>query len=69
LGFLNPLLYKMAQQQPNAFTDVTSSNNKATEVFECAFGWNAATGWDPVTGVRLLLVLCLVVGIDGFLPS
>ena len=32
LGFLNPLLYKMAADQPSTFVDVTSGSNKCTEV-------------------------------------
>merc|ERR1712093_78136 len=31
LGFLNPLLYKMAADQPSAFTDIVSGDNKCTE--------------------------------------
>merc|ERR1712073_65511 len=39
LGFLNPLLYKMAEAQPLAFTDIVSGDNECTK------------GWDPVTGL------------------
>ena len=37
-GFINPLLYA----NPTAFTDITEGNNN---------GYNAAPGWDPVTGL------------------
>jgi subtilase family serine protease len=49
LGFLNPLLYYMADQQPNTFTDVTVGDNICTEAGCSATctGWRATTGWDP----------------------
>jgi len=53
LGFLNPLLYTMAKAKPAAFIDVTEGTNKCTED-GCAStckGFNAAKGWDPVTGL------------------
>jgi len=53
LGFLNPLLYQMAAAQPNAFTDITVGNNRCTES-GCAAsckGFDAAKGWDPVSGL------------------
>ena len=53
LGFLNPLLYKMAADQPSTFTDVTVGDNICTEYGcrkECK-GYYAAPGWDPVTGL------------------
>ncbi|KAJ7156531.1 family S53 protease [Mycena crocata] len=42
LGFLNPLLY----QNPSAFTDMKTGNNPGCNTD----GFNATTGWDPVTG-------------------
>jgi len=53
LGFLNPLLYKMHAEQPAAFTDVTKGDNKCTEdgCFSTCKGYEAAKGWDPVTGL------------------
>merc|ERR1711865_333335 len=53
LGFLNPLLYKMHQESPEAFTDVTVGDNKCTEngCFSSCKGYMAAKGWDPVTGL------------------
>lgn len=48
LGFLNPFLYKNA----DAFTDVTQGSNKigrgGNELKE---GWECAKGWDPATGL------------------
>jgi len=43
LGFLNPWLYS----NPSAFTDITSGSNPYQK---CA-GFQATTGWDPVTGL------------------
>eukprot|EP00127_Corallochytrium_limacisporum_P000035 Clim_evm14s2 gene=Clim_evmTU14s2 len=47
LGFLNPLLYQMKTEAPNAFTDIVSGKNPDSP---CS-GFNAAPGWDPVTGL------------------
>lgn len=43
LGFLNPWLYA----NPDAFTDITSGSNP----YEKCDGFQAAAGWDPVTGL------------------
>jgi len=53
LGFLNPLLYKMYAESPDAFTDVTSGDNKCTEYgcYSTCKGYECAKGWDPVTGL------------------
>jgi len=53
LGFLNPLLYQMFEATPDAFTDVISGDNKCTEsgCFASCKGYQAAKGWDPVTGL------------------
>jgi len=47
LGFLNPWLYSI--KTPDAFFDVTTGNNRDGC---CGLtGWQAAPGWDPVTGL------------------
>jgi len=51
LGFVTPTLYQMALAKPSSFNDITSGNNCATESYVCQFGFNAAVGWDPVTGL------------------
>jgi hypothetical protein len=53
LGFLNPWLYKMAQEHPEAFNDITVGNNRCTTVGNrcCTLGFPAARGWDAVSGV------------------
>jgi len=53
LGFVSPLLYKMASQHPAAFFDVVKGDNICTEdgcASSCK-GFYAAKGWDPVTGL------------------
>jgi tripeptidyl-peptidase-1 len=47
LGFLNPFLYQTLAQHPEAFTDITTGENKASG----SVGFKASKGWDPVTGV------------------
>merc|ERR1712232_82574 len=53
LGFLNPLLYQMQAESPDTFTDVIVGDNKCTEngCFSRCKGFEAAKGWDPVTGL------------------
>lgn len=43
LGFLNPFIY----QNPGAFNDITIGCNNATG----PYGFTAAVGWDPATGL------------------
>merc|ERR1712032_227228 len=52
MGFINPWLYKVAKERPDAFNDITYGNNKC----ENKFGFESATGWDPVTGLGTLNV-------------
>merc|ERR1712160_170002 len=42
-----------AAAHPSAFTDITSGDNKCTEsgCFSTCKGYEATTGWDPVTGL------------------
>lgn len=53
LGFLNPLLYKMAADHPAAFRDITVGDNTCTEdgCSSTCKGFRCAKGWDPVTGL------------------
>jgi len=51
LGFLNPLLYQMAAARPSAFQVIPIGNNKGTIGVFCEYGYGAAWGWDPVTGL------------------
>lgn len=64
LGFLNPLLYKMHQDDSSIFNDVVEGNNFCTEYNCCPqrndggsdFGYLSSKGWDPVTGLGTLNV-------------
>jgi len=53
LGFINPVLYKMWSDNKKTFHDITQGNNWCTEMQCCnsTFGYEAAVGWDPVTGL------------------
>lgn len=58
MGFLNPWLYKMAEQDADAFFDVTEGSNpffdRSSGGFSmqcCTVGFEATAGWDPVTGL------------------
>jgi len=58
LGFLNPLLYNKLLE--NSFYNITEGSNEccsSTENFCCpGSGFDAADGWDPVTGLGSLNV-------------
>jgi len=47
LGFLNPLLYSWGASNSSTFQDITQGNNAKG----CCPGFDAAPGWDPVTGL------------------
>lgn len=60
LGFINPLLYKMANDIPQSFNDILHGNTQCTETLCCVsadycctedFGFQASKGWDPVGGL------------------
>ncbi|KAJ7504951.1 family S53 protease-like protein [Mycena galericulata] len=47
LGFLNPFLYSAAS---TAFTDITSGHNSGFTCPASSVAFDAAVGWDPLTG-------------------
>jgi hypothetical protein len=61
LGFLNPLLYTMAAEQPNTFNDIVPVNYPSLGItiaqnncsrFGCSeFSYSAAVGWDATSGL------------------
>jgi subtilase family serine protease len=59
LGYLNPLLYLMWEDDPSTFNDITTGNNWCTEGKCCPvrkdggsdFGFHGAKGYDAVTGL------------------
>jgi len=54
LGYLNPLLYRLAREKPDLFRQVLDGNNGA---YEAGSGWNACTGLGGPRGDRLLAAL------------
>jgi tripeptidyl-peptidase-1 len=53
LGFLNPLLYKLAELHPDAFFDITKGSNPASP---CSAGFPATPGWDAISGLGAPIV-------------
>ena len=51
LGFINPVLYKIAKEHPDAFLDVSKGDNKCTRNWCSTMGWDATEGWDPASGL------------------
>ncbi len=49
LGFVNPAIYRIARYH-QAFHDITAGNNTASFPPKTITGYQAAPGWDPVTG-------------------
>ena len=62
LGFVNPLLYRLAEQFPHVFHDVTNGVNNCSAIPEkcCPYGFEATEGWDPATGVGTPNVTALI---------
>ena len=52
LGFVNPAIYRIAQSPlyHKAFHDITTGNNTVSLNGVTVTGYEAGTGWDPVTG-------------------
>jgi subtilase family serine protease len=52
LGFVNPAIYRIAQSPlyHKAFHDITTGNNTVSLNGVTITGYQARTGWDPVTG-------------------
>ncbi|GAM25824.1 hypothetical protein SAMD00019534_089990, partial [Acytostelium subglobosum LB1] len=51
LGFMNPLIYQLASTNPLAFNDITVGSNRCNRAYCCQYGYSAAAGWDPVSGL------------------
>jgi subtilase family serine protease len=52
LGFVNPAIYQIGRSASyhQAFHDVTTGSNTVTSPTQTVTGYQAAPGWDPVTG-------------------
>lgn len=50
IGFINPTLYKAGT---SSFNDITKGNNKCCADAQvcCTQGFEATSGWDPLTGL------------------
>lgn len=55
LGFVNPALYKLASSVKGIFNDITVGENNCCAAQSspvcCTYGFTAAVGWDPLTGL------------------
>jgi len=51
LGFLNPMLYEMANDRPAAYQVINAGNNRGTIGEVCKYGYGCYNGWSPVTGL------------------
>lgn len=51
LGFLNPLLYLLSTENPEAFNDILMGDNRCSRSTCCPHGYSAARGWDAVSGI------------------
>jgi subtilase family serine protease len=53
LGFVNPALYRIARSPAygRAFHDITTGNNTVLVNGTTYTGYQAGSGWDPVTGL------------------
>lgn len=51
LGFINPLLYLAAEEDPSSFNDITVGNNHCTMEACCEYGYPTAVGYDAVSGL------------------
>lgn len=51
LGFLNYLLYQMAEESPETFTDIVSGNNNCNRGYCCLYGYSAVRGYDAASGL------------------
>ena len=52
IGYANPMLYWMGENCKEAFNDITDGNNQwAGKNTKCLYGFPAAPGWDPATGL------------------
>ena len=52
LGFINPAMYRIGRDPADhkAFHDITAGDNTVTYSGVTVTGYQAAPGWDPVTG-------------------
>ena len=65
LGFVNPLMYKMANST-GIFTKI--GNSQTNNINGCSYGFTSASSsqglWDPVTGLGVLAVKKAIAWLD-----
>ena len=70
LGFVNPLLYKLYERNPNTFNDIWQGNSACTEQMCCNdqnFGYLPMKGiWDVVSGLGSPNVANIIRELDSF---
>ncbi|KAJ6484685.1 family S53 protease-like protein [Mycena sanguinolenta] len=66
LGFLNPLLYASAS---TAFTDITSGHNSGFVCPASSVAFDAAVGWDPLSGSGVPIFDALLAAAMGAAPQ
>eukprot|EP00756_Hemistasia_phaeocysticola_P001944 Hpha_TRINITY_DN11343_c0_g1::TRINITY_DN11343_c0_g1_i1::g.63159::m.63159/K01279/TPP1, CLN2; tripeptidyl-peptidase I len=69
LGMAAPSLYQIAATHPGVFRDITSGNNKCKSDCCGGAGYNAAKGWDPVTGLGSIDAEALFKALSGAPPA
>jgi tripeptidyl-peptidase-1 len=78
LGFLNPFLYGIYEQHPEAFNDIVTGDNACgaghglDEVNCCDYSFAAKPGWDATTGLgspNFDVIANLVINMDATFPA
>ncbi|KAG9394508.1 Pro-kumamolisin, activation domain [Carpediemonas membranifera] len=61
MGFINPWLYETSRTHPECFVDIVTGNNRCGSMGSacCPQGFEAAPGWDSVTGLGTPVWECL----------
>lgn len=68
LGFANPLLYKLVQQAPSTFYDMTQGSNACAGFTCCEYGFSAEPGYDAMSGLGSIGNFALVEAMVVALP-
>ena len=67
VAYMNPMLYWMGSNCPEAFNDITFGNNRSPNIFDylsggnCKHGYNAAPGWDVSPDISWSCCACTFV--------
>ena len=77
LGWINPLLYRLATSYPSSFTDITIGGNACPNDFNgdsacrtaACTGFAAIQEWDPVTGLGVPNYSAMLTGLNALLQA